>query len=92
MTLTKSHTERWRERRIIKDKEMEIEETQIHANDILSIMSDKRMCRAMSSSSPATVLKIYQSISKTKKYNNAEEKPNTHPTISYIFPINARKR
>ena len=28
----------------------------------------------------------------TKKYNNAEEKPNTHPTISYIFPINARKR
>lgn len=54
----------------LKDKEMEIEETQIHANDILSIMSDKRMCRAMSSSSPATVLKIYQSISKTKKYNN----------------------
>jgi hypothetical protein len=28
----------------------------------------------------------------TKKYNNAEEKSNTHPTISYLFPINARKR
>ena len=28
----------------------------------------------------------------TKRDNNAEEKPNTHPTISYIFPINARKR
>ena len=26
MTLTKSHTERWRERRIIKDKEMETTE------------------------------------------------------------------
>lgn len=53
-----------------KYKEMEIEETKIYANDILSIMSDKRMCRAMSSSSPTTVLIIYQSIAKAKKYNN----------------------
>jgi len=55
---------------ILKNKEKEIKEVQIHANNILSIISDKRMCRAIVNSSPTTARIIFKAISKTNKFND----------------------
>ena len=54
----------------LNDKETKIKEVQFHANKILSIISDKRMCRAITNSSPMTARIIFQAISETNKYNN----------------------
>ncbi|PTA72087.1 MULTISPECIES: hypothetical protein [unclassified Stenotrophomonas] len=39
-----------------------------YANDILLLIADKRLCRAIVSSSPATALAVFQEIGKTGKY------------------------
>lgn len=55
---------------ILNNKGTEIKEIQLHANNILSIISDKRMCRAIANASPITARIIFQAIRKTNKYNN----------------------
>jgi hypothetical protein len=39
-----------------------------YANDLLLLIADKRLCRAMVESSPGTVLAIFRAIGETKKY------------------------
>ena len=39
-----------------------------YANDILLLIADKRLCRAIVSSSPGTALSFFQEIGDTKKY------------------------
>jgi hypothetical protein len=39
-----------------------------YANDLLLLIADKRLCRAMVASSPGTALAIFLAISETKKY------------------------
>lgn len=40
-----------------------------YANDLLLLIADKRLCRAIVESSPGTALAVFQAISDTKKYD-----------------------
>src|SRR5690606_13405504 len=39
-----------------------------YANDLLLLIADKRLCRAIVESSPATALAVFQAMAETKKY------------------------
>lgn len=43
-------------------------EVEAYANDLLLLIADKRLCRIIVGSSPATALAIFQEIGETKKY------------------------
>lgn len=45
-----------------------IPKAEAFANDILLLIADKRLCKAIVASSPATALAIFQEISKNRKY------------------------
>jgi hypothetical protein len=43
-------------------------QVEAYANDLLLLIADKRLCRAIVESSPATALAVFQEMGKTKKY------------------------
>lgn len=51
-----------------KERGLEVPKVEAYANDILLLIADKRICRAIVESSPATALAVFVEMGRTKKY------------------------
>ena len=51
-----------------RDRQRRRAKVEKHANDLLLLIADKRLCRAIVHSSPATALAVFYAMSRTKKY------------------------
>lgn len=51
-----------------EDERKKAPKVEEYANDLLLLIADKRLCRAIVESSPATALAVFQAMAETKKY------------------------